>query len=251
MVVRLFLMALVLGLNAGAASGDTRLSGGYVGLGLAPTVTRLSFDTLSASVNGGSVNMANSNGFVPYAMIGYRENFGSWVLGGEIDMELGRRSLGPGNGCALFRNCAAAGVVGEIGPLYRLRLVLGRDIDSGLMLLGGAGIAVAQVSTSAAYVTSSSVSGTSSSFSRAISPFSTNDRAVGFTLGLGVEQRLSQRLSLRLDANYDRLYVDTASRLLLSTSNTTGPNTSQAVFSQSGNFDFDMLSARISLILHF
>lgn len=154
-------------------------------------------------------------------------------------------------GCAPGLNCAEAGVFGEVGPIFRLRLIAGAELDADTVLLGGVGLAAARVSSSRAYVTAGSAFGESSSFNRSSSPFEVDDLALGVTIGTGVEQQLSDRLSFRAEALYDRFRAETASTVELLTMQTSGPTTSRAEFAQTGDFDFDMISVRLSLLWRF
>ena len=244
-------VAIVMAVQAGAVQADAVSSGAYLGLGLTHGSTDIAFDTLSLSVSGQPRESDTPDGVLPHALVGYRYGLGGWVLGAEAEVEVATRDLSPDLGCAPGLNCAEAGVLGDLGPTVRLRLVAGRELATDTVLLGGVGLVAARVSSSRAYVTAGSAFDESSSFNRSSSPFEVDDLALGFTLGIGVEQHLSDRLSLRAEALYDRLHVETASSVYLLSEQTSLQNTSRAEFLQRGNFKAERMSLRFSLLMRF
>ncbi len=244
------LVALALLAVAGPVSAQSSWAGPYVGAGLAVDGMRLDLDTLSASAGGRPVDLGPDHLIGAFAYAGYRQDVGALVLGAEAEIQQGH-ALGPNIGCVLRRVCADAGLIGDYGPLYRLRLVAGYPVAPDTLLIGGAGLGLALVTASHAYAVAATAQGGSGVITTARSPFVVEDMAHGLSLMLGVEHRLTDRAAIRFDVVHDRLRVASSARVFIFTQTTTGSTTSTAQIVERGNFSLITTSARLSFVVRF
>lgn len=248
---RIVLLAAMVGWLAGAAHADPRWDGPFAVIGLGLGHHGLALDQLGASVNGRPFPLADERADGPLVGLGTRAAMGRAVLGAEVEAQRGARAMGPRAPCAPGQGCARAGLVGRIGPTYRIRATLGREIAPGLLLWGGLGLSWADVAISHAYAQSASSQGGSGVITAAMSPFEVRDRAVGWHAGIGLEQRIAPRAGLRVDLVMDRLEVENGNRVFILTATRSGSRSATAQIAEAGNFRIDSATLRLSLLLRF
>ena len=248
---RLLWLVLALSLCPPDARADTAWDGRYLALGMAIGRQGLDLDGFAQTVNGHSLRQAGSRADIGLAGLGYRAARGGMHLGGEIELQPGPRSLAQYPRCVFGQNCAAAGLLGRVGPIYRLRATMGRDIGVVVLMSGGLGISMAKVSVSHAFAQAASAQDGSGVITSAISPFAVDDLALGAHVVIGVEHRVSARAALRVDLVHERLWVDNHRHVFILTTTTSGNNTATAQISEAGRFVIDATSVRLSLVMRF
>lgn len=248
---RILGLVAAMGICAPAALAQPLWEERYATFGVALGRQDLGLDTLSASVNGRSAQDADWAANAALVGLGYRRASGPLLWGAEAELQAGAGAIALHRGCRLGQNCAGAGLEGRIGPIFRLRAVLGRVIGPGRVLSAGLGLSLADVEITHAHAQAASAQGGSAVITTARSAFDVRDRALGYHLMIGVEQRVTRRGALRLDLVHDRLQIENARQVLVLTSTASGGNSATAQIAQDGGFGVENLSVRLSLVLRF
>ncbi|HID68441.1 MAG TPA: hypothetical protein EYP31_09360, partial [Roseibacterium sp.] len=186
--------------QASAQSAGTDWSGFYAGGGFATGVSNLSVAELSAvGPTNGELGESDLDQFFVFA--GYTWDFGTFTLGGELQLFDGSPSGFAGVAgfqpqiCPIGTPCADASVFSTIDPTFRLRAIGGYEVGDNTLVMGALGIARADVTYNGAVVTAASAGGRS----QQSGPFpviaTESDSIDGISLGFGVEHRVADGFS--------------------------------------------------------
>jgi hypothetical protein len=249
--LRVLRLAFGLVICAGTAQADTGWSGAYLAMGLAMASQSLALDDLTLSVDGNRLGQVTRQADLGLTSLGMRVARGGLVFGGEIELQPNRRALARVPGCAFGQNCAAAGLIGQVGAVHRLRATIGRAIGPGLLLSGGLGLSRADVTVSHAFAQAASAQDGSRVINTARSPFAVADRAQGAHIVIGLEQRVTARTALRFDLLHERLWVENQRSVYILTVTASGDRTARARIHETGDFSLDTTAVRLSLVIRF
>jgi hypothetical protein len=233
------------------AQADGAGSGAYLGLGLVAGPQTVELDRLEARINGASVSPSPPHFDAMLLTLGSRAALGGVMFGPELELQTGRNALSRNGGCVFGEVCALAGLVGEVGPVVRLRARLGWDIAPGVLASAGVGVSLADVAISQGFAQAATAQPGAAALNRASSPFVIEDMAGGAHAVLGFERRIGPRMALRMEVMRERLWVPTEARLFIFTATATGPSTAAAQIEQAGGFALGTSSVRISLVMRF
>lgn len=247
----LVVLAVALAAGKGMAQADSGWSGAYLGLGLVAGTQRVALDRLEARINGGAVSLSPPHFDAGLLLLGSRAALGGVVFGPELELQTGRSALSRTDGCVLGQVCARAGLVGEVGPVVRLRARIGWDIAPGVLFSAGAGVSLADLAIRQGFAQAATAQPGSAVLNRASSPFLIEDMVSGAHAVLGLERQIGPRMALRMDVMRERLWVPTEARLFIFTATATGASTAVARIEQVGGFALGTSSLRISLVMRF
>ena len=143
----------------------------------------------SAAIAAFTTGKANVNGFMGGGQAGYRQQFNTWVLGLEGDIE-GSAERGTFQVCSVA-GCPAGSAIGtadiRLRWLSTLRGTVGFLVHPKILIYGTGGLAIGGVS--ANYL--SGINGGS------LTAGSVNTTRVGYSVGAGVEGKIDQHWSVR------------------------------------------------------
>jgi outer membrane immunogenic protein len=176
--------------SVGFAQGRPDMwAGAYVGLNLGVAQNYLSGDNVSSTVK----DLTKFNGFDVGGHAGYNWQSGQFVYGVEVDAsgQLGKRSntLNDGYGTGSVSISAPA--------MASARVRLGYAWDN-MLVYGTVGGVQEQIKTTESYVGNPG-------YTRFNYSQTDTTKLKGYTLGLGGEYKMSQQLSLRLEARHSAL----------------------------------------------
>lgn len=249
--VRIMGFLLVIALSGGPGLADSPWSGPYLVLGLGLNTHRPALDRLEGAVDGRPVRLGQWGSDAGFVALGHGMARGRGYLGAEIEAEPGARPIASGAQCLLGRACAQAGLVGTMGPVYRLRMLVGHEIAPGVMAMIGIGPSLARVQSSRVFVQSASAASGAAALTRASSPFEVDDLARGIHASIGIVQGRAGRARFGLSVMVERVHVSTQSRVSLATTTLSGPSHAYAALTQRGGFDITTRAVRLSLVWRF
>jgi opacity protein-like surface antigen len=239
--------AVFLGTTA-VSDAQTSWSGAYVGGGVGWT----SFDDVlaeeTALINGVAARRNEPRAATGHVFGGYRWSNGPMVWGSEAELQFGNGTF-RATECSFDSLCAASGIIGRVSTTGRLRFVAGYSLDDRTLLLGSVGITAARVTVNGLFASASTESGGGTG----IIPFDAPVRrmATGYSLGLGLERLVSERLSMQFGLLYDRLNMHTGQSGSVSVFTTDLTDESSASAVLSDRLGFRNLSVRISAVYRF
>jgi hypothetical protein len=242
---------LVIALSGLPALADSPWTGPYMVLGLGLNSHRPALDRLEGAVDGRPVQLGQWGSDAGFVALGHGMGRGRGYLGVEIEAEPGARPIASGAECRLGRACARAGLIGTMGPVYRLRALAGHEIAPGVMAMIGIGPSLARVQSSRVFVQSASAASGAAALTRASSPFDVDDLARGIHASIGIVHAGAGRAQLGLSVMVERLHVSTQSRVSLATMTLSGPSHAFAALTQRGGFDITTRAIRLSLVWRF
>ncbi|MEN0001273.1 MAG: hypothetical protein AAF940_10340 [Pseudomonadota bacterium] len=234
-----------------AAQADDYWSGVYVGVGAGFSDLQERLDVLGTSVTPSTGITFNGGTDAPFATVmgGYRNAFGRVVFGAEFSYTSMRAEF-TGQQCTntVIFPCASTGVEGELWDMWRGRLSVGTTVDDKTLVSVNGGVSAATVAftgLSAVALAAGGGAGGSGAGGGA-----DGETSVGFNIGGSVERKLTERVSLRFEGIFDRVYgndVNAGARA----NGFSGGSTASASAEQDGRFPIDVFSFQGAVLFTF
>jgi opacity protein-like surface antigen len=202
----------------------------------------------TALINGAPALRDEPRAMTGHVFGGFRWSNGPMVWGPEAELQVGTGNF-RATVCELETICAASGLLGEVSTTARLRFVAGYPLDERTLLLGSIGVTAARVTVDGIFAAASVETGSGNASTTFSDPVS--GLATGYSLGLGLERLLDDRLSIQFGVLYDNLNLDIgkSASSMVWTSNRTDESSAGAALSD--DLGFQNLSLRIGMVYRF
>lgn len=186
-----------------------------------------------------------------FVALGIGQGRGAIIWAAEVETEIGSHDMSPAALCRLGQVCARTNLIGRLGPVHRLRARVARVIAPGVAVSLGAGLSAAEVRVNRVFVQAASAAPMAAAVVRASSPFVADDLARGHHVVLGVNQRLTQRVSWGLSLLHERLEVTAQSAVAITAVTQSGPSSAVVRLNHQGDVTVARSGLRLSLTWHF